>query len=236
MSAPLSTQVAQGPLEALGLVASDSDGAARWRAQPWHVRLLDKLSSYLALLLMALLALGSWWLVKNSPLSDVPRVETPPTHEPDYTMRAFEVQRFTPQGALRARMEGDALRHFPDTDTFEIDNPKIRAWSPEGDITDASAKRALSNADASEVQLFGDARVTRLATANDAGLSFRGEFLHAFLKTERVRSNQPVTFTRGDAMIRADSFEYDNIDRIVTMKGHVRATFPPRQSVRKVLP
>lgn len=227
----MTTQTAERPLEALGLQALD-DSAPRWSGQPWHARLLDTLSSYLSLLMMALLALGSWWLVKNTPLVDIPRVKALLTHEPDYTMREFLVQRFAPQGTLRAQIEGDTLRHFPDTDTFEVDNPKVRAWSADGGITDASAKRALSNADASEVQLFGDARVTRLPTATDEGLSFRGEFLHAFLKTESVRSNQPAIFTRGATVIRADSFNYDNIERIVEMKGHVRATFPPRQSAR----
>lgn len=228
----MSTRLAERPLEALGLQVEQGGPAPRWSGQPWHARLLDTLSSYLSLLLMALLALGSWWLVKNTPIVEVPRTTAPPTHEPDYTMRRFQVQRFTQQGTLRAQIEGEELRHFPDTDTFEIDNPKVRAWSDDGAVTDASANRALSNADASEVQLFGDARVTRQPTATDEGLSFRGEFLHAFLKDERVRSNRPATFTRGDAVIRADSFTYDNIDRIVEMKGHVRATFPPRRAQR----
>lgn len=225
----MTIQTAERPLEALGLQPLD-DGAPRWSGQPWHARLLDTLSSYLSLLMMALLALGSWWLVTNTPPVEAPRVKAPLTHEPDYTMREFLVQRFTPQGTLRAQIEGDTLRHYPDTDTFEVDNPKVRAWAADGGVTDASAKRALSNADASEVQLFGDARVTRLPTATDEGLTFRGEFLHAFLKTERVRSDQPVTFTRGAAVIRADSFTYDNIERIVEMKGHVRASFPPRRT------
>ena len=228
----MTIQTAERPLEALGLQPLD-DGAPRWSGQPWHARLLDTLSSYLSLLMMALLALGSWWLVTNTPLVEAPRVKAPLTHEPDYTMREFLVQRFTPQGTLRAQIEGDTLRHYPDTDTFEVDNPKVRAWAADGGVTDASAKRALSNADASEVQLFGDARVTRLPTATDEGLTFRGEFLHAFLKTERVRSDQPVTFTRGAAMIRADSFTYDNIERIVELRGHVRATFPARRTARK---
>ncbi len=228
----MTTQTAERPLEALGLQPLD-DGAPRWSGQPWHARLLDTLSSYLSLLMMALLALGSWWLVTNTPPVEAPRIKAPLTHEPDYTMREFLVQRFTPQGTLRAQIEGDTLRHYPDTDTFEVDNPKVRAWAADGGVTDASAKRALSNADASEVQLFGDARVTRLPTATDEGLTFRGEFLHAFLKTERVRSNQPVTFTGGAAVIRADSFSYDNIERIVEMKGHVRATFPPRRTTAR---
>lgn len=227
----MTTPMAERPLEALGLQALDDD-VARWSGRPWHARLLETLSSYLSLLMMVLLALGSWWLVKNTPLADIQRVERPPTHEPDYTMHDFQVQRFTPQGALRAQIDGDTLRHFPDTDTFEVDNPKVRAWASDGSVTDASARRALSNADASEVQLFGDARVTRLPTATDEGLSFRGEFLHAFLKAERVRSNQPATFTRGAAVIRADSFSYDNIERIVEMNGHVRASFPARRTAR----
>lgn len=222
----MTTRTAEAPLEPLGLQALD-DGTPRYAGQPWHARLLDTLSSYLSLLMMALLAVGSWWLVKNTPLVETPREKAPLTHEPDYTMREFLVQRFTPQGTLRAQIEGDALRHYPDTDTFEIDNPKVRAFAPDGGVTDASANRALANADASEVQLFGDARVTRQPTATEEKLTFRGEFLHAFLKTERVRSNQPVTFTRGAAAIRADSFSYDNVERIVEMKGHVRATFPP---------
>lgn len=225
----MSAQMAERPLEALGLQALDGD-APRWSGQPWHARLLATLSSYLSLLMMALLALGSWWLVKNTPMMEVPRVKAPLTHDPDYTMHEFLVRRFTPQGTLRAQIEGDTLRHYPDTDTFEVDRPKVRAWAEDGGVTDASAKRALSNADASEVQLFGDARVTKHPTAADEGLTFRGEFLHAFLKTERVRSDQPVTFTRGAATISADSFSYDNIERVVELKGHVRATFPPRRT------
>ena len=130
----MSTRLAERPLEALGLQVEQGGPAPRWSGQPWHARLLDTLSSYLSLLLMALLALGSWWLVKNTPIVEVPRTTAPPTHEPDYTMRRFQVQRFTQQGTLRAQIEGEELRHFPDTDTFEIDNPKVRTWSDDGKL------------------------------------------------------------------------------------------------------
>lgn len=214
------------PLEALGLLASDQvEPSVRWTALPWSARILDMLSSYLPLLLMGLMALGSWWLVKNAPSDDAPRAAPPPRHEADYTMRQFAIQRFTADGPLRARIEGQALRHFPDTDTFEIDRPSVRAYTLDGSVTVASAVRALSNADATEVQLLGDAQVTREPTAADEGLSFRGDFLHAFLKTERLRSHLPAVVTRGGTIIRAAAFDYDNLDRTVNMTGGVRATF-----------
>jgi lipopolysaccharide export system protein LptC len=214
------------PLEALGeLLPGGRESQTRWAALPWPARVLDALSSYLPLLLMGLLALGSWWLVKNTPLPEAPRVAPPPRHEPDYAMHQFSIQRFAPEGPLRAKIEGDVLRHYPDTDTFEVEQPRVRAYAPGGEVTSGSARRALSNADATEVQLLGEAQVTREATASEERITFRGEFLHAFLKTEQVRSHLPATVTRGGTIIRADAFSYDNLERTVSMTGRVRASF-----------
>jgi lipopolysaccharide export system protein LptC len=198
---------------------------------PWTSRVIDTVSTYLPVLLMAVLALGTWWLVKNTPVLDNERRVAPPRHEPDYTMRQFTVQRFAAGGALRVQIEGDELRHYPDNDTLEIDNPRIRATGADGRITLASAKRALSNGDGSEVQLSGGARVVREASgSDDDALEFRGEFLHAFLATERVRSHLPVTVTQGATEIRADGMSYDNLSRVVEFKGRVRAVLSPSAS------
>jgi len=190
--------------------------ALRWR-------LFDTLSTYLPLLLMAALALGTWWLVKNTPLLDEGRAAEPLRHVPDYTMTDFMVQRFAADGVMRVQIEGDVLRHYPDTDTIEIDNPRIRAFGVDGRITNATARRALSNRDGSEVQLSGGARVVREATPKSAAIEFRGEFLHAFQYTERVRSHLPVVVTQGSSEIRADAMNYDNLSGQLDLKGHVKA-------------
>ena len=189
----------------------------------WPRRVLDTASSYLPLMLMALLALGTWWLVKNTPLFETSRATAPLTHEPDYTMSQFMVQRFGPDGAMRVQIEGDQMRHYPDTDTLEIDNPRIRAIGDDGRVTVATARQALANRDGSEVQLKGGAHVVREASTKDAAIEFRGEFLHCFQNTERVRSHLPVVVTQGGTEIRADSMNYDNLARVLEVKGRVRA-------------
>ena len=191
----------------------------------WPRRVVDTASAYLPLMLMALLALGTWWLVKNTPLFETSRTAAPLKHEPDYTMAQFLVQRFGPDGAMRVQIEGDLMRHYPDTDTLEIDNPRIRAIGPDGRVSLATANSALSNGDGSEVQLSGGAHVTRLATAKDVAIEFRGEFLHAFLSTERVRSHLPVVVTQGATEIRADGMAYDKLAGVLDFKGRVRAVF-----------
>jgi lipopolysaccharide export system protein LptC len=201
---------------------------------PWHLRLLELLTAYLPVLLMMLLALGTWWLVKNTPLPEAERAAVAPRHEPDYTMTDFRVQRFAADGAMRVQIEGERMRHYPDTDTLEIDNPRIRAIAPDGRITLASARQALANGDGSEVQLIGGAQVVREAAAKQEAIEFRGEFLHAFLNTERVRSHLPVVVRRGATVVRADGMEYDNLAQVVDLKGRIRAVFaPPVQGAGK---
>ncbi|HZT56189.1 MAG TPA: LPS export ABC transporter periplasmic protein LptC [Burkholderiaceae bacterium] len=208
--------------------ATSAAPRAPWQnPAPWYLRAIDTASTYLPLLLMALLALGTWWLVKNTPLFEGGRAAAPPRHEPDYTMTQFMVQRFGSNGAMRVQIEGDLMRHYPDTDTFEIDQPRIRAIGDDGRITTATARLALSNRDGSEVQLSGGAHVVREATPAQAAIDFRGEFLHYFQFTERVRSHLPVVVTQGGSEIRADAMAYDNLARVLDLTGHVRAVLSP---------
>ena len=182
---------------------------------------------------MAMLALGTWWLVKNTPLFEAGKPPAALRHEPDYTMQQFLVQRFAADGTLRVQIEGEVLRHFPDTDTIEVEQPRIRAFTPDGRVTVATAQRALSNGDGSELELSGGAHVVAHPAPNAAPIEFRGEYLQVFVKTERVRSNLPVAVTQGASELHADSMAYDNKARVLDFKGRVRASFMPLQGKSK---
>lgn len=194
----------------------------------------DQLSIYLPVVLMGLLALGTWWLVRNAPMPQLPVIERPREHQPDYFMKSFSVKTFDATGRLQSEVQGDVARHYPDTDTLEIDKVRMRSVSVDGRVTLATANRGLSNADGSEVQLFGNAIVTREPLPAKPGapaqqrLEFRGEFLHAFTKTERVRSDQPVILTRGNDRFTADGMDYDNLDQVMQLRGRVHGILLPR--------
>jgi lipopolysaccharide export system protein LptC len=200
---------------------------ARPATQPLHWRMLAFLSTYLPLVLVALLALGSWWLVQNAAVPGGDDAAAPLRHEPDYQMRTFSVQRFARDGALRAQIEGEELRHYPDTDTVEIDNVRMRSVGIDGRITLASAKRAIANGAGTEVQLLGNAEVVSEAVGDQEPITFRSDFLHAFLDTERVRTHLPVTVVKGAMRVSADGMDYSNLERVVNFRGRTRAVFPP---------
>ena len=194
---------------------------------PWHLRLREGFSSYLPLLVMALLVLASWWLVKNSPRTAAPAEERPLSSEPDYTMEQFALERFDAQGRLKLRIEGARLKHFPATDRIEIEDARIRAIAEDGRVTLAHARQALGNGDGSAMQLRGGAEVTS-TDANGAPLVMRSEFLHAFLVTEQVRSHLPVQVQMGSSQLRAAGLDYDHGARRLDLVGPMRAELPPR--------
>ena len=192
----------------------------------------DRLSLYLPVILMGVLALGTYWLVRSAPVFMPAEPERAATHDPDYFMKKFSVKTFDATGRLKSEVTGADARHFPDTDTLEIDQVRIRSFNEEGQLTIATAKRAVSNADGSEVQLFGDALVVRDAVDGKAGkntprLEFRGEFLHAFMNTEQVKSDKPVQLTRGKDRFTGDVMHYDNQARVMQLRGRVKGLLVP---------
>jgi lipopolysaccharide export system protein LptC len=192
----------------------------------------DQLSIYLPIILMALMALGTYWLARNTPVFGLPEAARPARHDPDYYMRDFSVKTFDAAGKLKSEVLGSEARHYPDTDTLEIDSPRIRSFNASGALTLATAVRALTNADGSEVQLIGNAVVTREAITGTDGratpkLQIESEFLHAFLTTERVKSHKPVILTRGADRFSADSLNFDNVGRVLDLEGRVRGMLVP---------
>lgn len=192
------------------------------RRQPWALRVRDAVSAYLPLLLMALLALGTWWLVKSTPTLPPPPAKTEVRRDPDYTMTQFAIERFDKTGRLRIRVEGAVLRHYPDTDRHEIDEARIRALSPDGQVTVATARRALANGDLSELQLIGGAQVDA-SSPGRTPLQLRSEFLHAFLVTERISTHLPVQVKDGSTDLQANGLDYDHGQRRLDLKGPLRA-------------
>lgn len=202
--------------------------ALLWVKAVWY-----HVSMYLPIAMIVLLALGTWWLARNTPVFAPSAPEAAPKHEPDYFMRNFAVKNFDAAGLLKSEVAGTEARHFPDTDVLEIDAARIRSFK-DGRLTTATAKRAYSNGDGSEVQLVGNAVVVREASKDASGavlprLEFRGEFLHTFLNTEQVKSHKPVTLIRGQDQFVADSLQYDNVSRVAVLQGRVKGVLTPRQ-------
>jgi lipopolysaccharide export system protein LptC len=199
---------------------------------PLHRKVWEGFLLYLPMVVMGLLALGTYWLVRSAPEAQGAAVERPASHEPDYFMNGFSVRTFDGSGRIRTEVLGEKARHYPDTQWMEIDSIRIRSFDANGRVTTATANRGLTNEDSSEVQLLGNAVVVREAEAGKRAnaaprMEYRGEFLHAFMTTEKIKSHKPVELLRGSDRFTADSLDFDNVEQVLEMHGRVRGSLVP---------
>lgn len=201
------------------------------------LRTWDRASVYAPLLLMLLLALGSYWLVRNTPGTSPAAATSQAKEGVDYFMRRFTIKSYGPDGALQSELVGAEGRHFADTDVLEVDEARLRNVNLAGDVTNATGNRAYSNGDGSEIQLVGNAVVVREGRIDRpaAGpprpvprLEFQGEFLHVFVNEERVKSHKPVVLIRGSDRFTGDTFEYNHLSGVADLKGRVKGYLVPR--------
>lgn len=193
---------------------------------------LDRLVLALPLVLVAVLALGSYWMVRSAPPVDGGESPRAPDNAPDYVIEGFTVQKFDSHGRLSALLRGTSAQRLPDAPWIEIAQFTLFATDAQGRIKRASADQGLSNQDNSEFQLIGNAYMVR--EAHPAGdyprLEIRGDVLHLWTRPEKVSSEGPTQLVQGKDRIRADSLYYDGGARSLQMNGRVQATLAGQSS------
>jgi len=196
------------------------------------LQLWEHSSMYLPVLLMGLLALGSYWLVRNNPLPMPVTPIQPPPSEPDYYMQDFALRSFSPGGELRHALSGREMRHFPSSGQTEIDQARLHS-QPGRDrpITTAQAHRLQINADQTRYNLHGNVVLvrehpTQPDAPGNARTEFRSEHLMVDTQAQRLQSPVAVQLLRGNDRITAEQLDYDDHQRIAVLQGKVRVTLP----------
>lgn len=200
------------------------------------LRTVERMTVYVPVLLMGLLALASYWLLRSTPEAPAPVVKAAPQHIPTDIMRRFAVRTYGPGGALKSEVFGQEARLYPDDGSMEIDHSRIRSINLQGVVTTALAQRAWSNAAHDEFVLKGNAVVVREAAVLPGGerldrLEFQGQHLHVFSAARRLVSEQPVVLIRGGNRITANQMDYteQGRERVAVLTGRVRAQLAGRQ-------
>jgi lipopolysaccharide export system protein LptC len=206
------------------------NGLARLR------RLLDRLTIYLPLILFALLALSSWWLVRSMPELLPQSIDKQLRQDPDYRLDRFTVKSFDASGRMVREVAGATATHFPATQALHIQNIEVFAENDTGVKVRAQAQQGIFTESDNRFTLQGQARVTRTALPHSAGnpstapLSLQGERLTVWMNEERLLSEMPIELRRGNEVITAQTLNFDTRSGQYELQGRVRAVLPPRQS------
>lgn len=196
-------------------------------------RLVDRISVYLPIFLMGLLAAGSYWLLRSTPEPELPKEAMPVSHDADLIMKGFSVKTFDGVGRQESEVFGIEARHFPDTKELEITDARVRTFSPTGQLTSAKADLITANDEGTRYTLKGNGEVIQQAGRDAEGrrtprMEFHGDYLLVTTRPERVFSDQPVLVIRGRDKMQADSLRYwGDQRRVIQMGGNVKMAIQP---------
>ncbi|WP_295521671.1 LPS export ABC transporter periplasmic protein LptC [Limnohabitans sp. Rim8] len=190
-------------------------------------RLLDALSLYLPLIVVAMLASGSWWLVRSIPALSSPEANKPVRQEPDYRLSDFSVKSFNATGQMTREITGKKAQHFPATENLQIEEIRIFAQNDNGSRMSAQALQGVASDDGTQVTLVGQAQTIQHAQENRPQIELRGERLVALPDEDRVLSDDPVHITRGRDVFTANTMNFNSNTGEYVLQGRVRGTLMP---------
>lgn len=162
-----------------------------------------------ALLLLALVA-GTWWAADYAqraiPIDPPARL----THEPDSWARQFVMVQTNPAGMPVNRLEGRFMRHYPDDDSYEVDDARAINQRANAPITIASSQLATMNSDSTLIVLSGNAHVHRQADADRAALDVTSNELTLLTDQDVVETGLPARVVHGSHTMQGIGMRYDN--------------------------
>jgi lipopolysaccharide export system protein LptC len=223
---PLSLELPDLPEIQLGAGLSPVElRGQRTAAERWR----EGLSNAGPLVLMTVLALGSWWLVKNAPQPPEQAPSQVASREPDFRMDDVRIQRFAADGRLKIQVEGRELVHDPVDKGIRLSYGQIQLWQKEGRRTQAQAKEVWSDDANSQMRLQGDA-VLSGQTAKGLPLTLAGERLDIDVDGQTLQSDGPVDIRIDEHRIQTSGVFLDSVNERAELRGRTRTVLRPARA------
>jgi lipopolysaccharide export system protein LptC len=189
--------------------------------------ILAQALKFLPMLLMAVLTLGTYWMVQmNEPNLDT---EKQKRHVPDYIMDGIVVTTLGPEGNTKFRVVGQKLVHYEDDASSEIDWPIARRFHETKPAITVKSNKGFLDGDMTVLDLVGNASLTRpaqAASATQAGsarLFMSSSKFTVLMNEDIVKTNRPVNLEQGlSIMTSQEGAIFDNVHQKLTMIGQVK--------------
>lgn len=186
----------------------------------------DRITAFIAILLLASLAGVSYWYSQTTRLRNVP---TPVSREgPDFVANGVTVTQFDESGRATSRLHASDFSHFSADDHSELAQPRLISLRPGQPDVEARANRARVEGGGERVVLTGDVVITRAPGADGSPpMQLRTQQLIALPDLDRYSTDTAVEIDRGDSVVRSVGMDYDNVARTVKFRSNVRGTIDP---------
>lgn len=196
-----------------------------------RTRTYDRLAATLSLLLLLVLAAGTYYLAQVSLRGAAAIRPAAASGEPDNFVDNALFTRVNAQGAPVFRMSARRMLHFPADQATTYEQPVLVSLDPDKPRVNLRADRGRSSAGGEETVLSGNVVMVRAASAQEPQMTIRTQSVTVYSDTEIARTTLPVRIERGDSVLTGVGMEFNNAARSLRVDSRVRLTWQaPQQS------
>ena len=182
---------------------------------------LSEVLSHVPLVLMALLALGSFVLFKQAPSSVIEAAPEVASTQNDYFLKRFLVTEFLPTGQTKSQVGGASAEHNPVSKALVVNQVEFAAQTKNGRYQGSAQSGKVSD-DAKLVILQGRAVVDKAGTGTAPSVHFESEQITVRQDPDTVEASAPVRINNGKTQMAAESLRYEDASKETKLKGRVR--------------
>ena len=188
-------------------------------------RMLNRLSSWFPVLLLATLAMLTYWL--DAQVQSGGRGSGTGPQNPDYFLEDFAATRFGKDGSVVQHLAARKLTHFPDGQPTQVIAPTLTDTQPGKPPTRVRADTGRVSADNEHVYLSGNVVAERDGADGKGKVTLVTEYLHVQPKFEKADTDLRVTITDAAGTHTGGAMEADNKAHTLRMRngvtGEIRA-------------
>lgn len=151
----------------------------------------------------------------------------PLRHDPDYIVSNFTATTYNAGGEPLTVLSAARMVHYPDDDTTELFQPRLRQTKPDQPPVTVTAERGELSGDGEEIFLYDNVVLLREAEAGRPAARLTTDFLHVLRDRSIMRTDREVTMVEGGRSLRGRGMVYNNDSRQLTLHADVRGRFEP---------
>ncbi len=193
-------------------------------------RSVNRVRLTVIIVLTAVIALASFWVVEvmRRTAEDMP-VDRP-AGQPDFYVERFNFVKTSPIGKVQYHISGERLTHYPDNDSYLIQNPIVNSVLEDGPPMMTRADRAIVNDNQTHIHLYDNVVAERPASAQTAYFRLRSQYMLVLPEEDVMRTDQPVEVLFNQSKVTGTGMVANNATREVQILGNAHAIYQPPSS------
>jgi len=187
-------------------------------------------SMFTLLLLAALLALGSFWLLEVVRKSGDDAAPATVRTDPDYYIEQFNFVRLSATGEAEYNVSGKKMVHNPKDDTHAVDMPVLNSLSKDRPPMTVRADRAIIEPDAVKVHMYDHVKLDRPKTPKADYFHMESNYVLVLPDEDVLQTDKPVHIILGNSQLDGTGMVADLATGALNVASRVHMTLPPAKS------